>query len=154
MIVGVTLGLLSSLGGAVEIAGEWRAEFESPRGPQTYQFTFQTAGDKLTGKAVSKIGERSREAELLEGQISSNAVSFVELLNFQGNEVRIRYTGKIATNGIAFTREVGDFGKVDFTATRVEATATNPPPAASAVIAPTGVASLDTRTRPLKALRP
>jgi hypothetical protein len=83
---------------AADVAGPWHAQFESPRGVQKYQFTFQTDGEKLTGKAVSETGERKREAELKEGTIKGDTLSFVELLNFQGNEVRIRYTGKIGAN--------------------------------------------------------
>ncbi len=113
------IGILALAAQAADIAGPWQAEFESPRGVQKYEFTFQTDGGKLTGKAVSQLGDRKREAELLEGTVAGDTLSFVEVLNFQGNEVRIRYTGKVGTDGIAFTREVGDFGKVDFKATRV-----------------------------------
>jgi enterochelin esterase-like enzyme len=134
IFVAGVIGLLGTAVQAVEVAGQWRAEFESPRGQQKYRFTFQTDGDKLTGRAASEVGERKREAELTEGKITGDTVSFVELLNFQGNEVRIQYTGKVGTNEIAFTREVGDFGKTEFKATRAEATATNQP--AGAVASP------------------
>lgn len=110
---------------AADVSGQWRAEFESPRGLQKYLFTFQIDGEKLTGKAASEVGDRKREADLLEGKIAGDTVSFVELLNFQGNEMRISYTGKVGTNGIAFTREVGDFGKTEFVATRNVAAVTN-----------------------------
>jgi enterochelin esterase-like enzyme len=119
-------GFLAAAAQAADLAGQWRAEFESPRGAQKYLFTFQTEGDKLTGKAASELGERKREAELLEGRIAGDTLSFVELLTFQGNEVRIRYTGTISGNEIAFTREVGDFGKVDFKAVRVDGAPGNP----------------------------
>jgi enterochelin esterase-like enzyme len=130
--LGAALALLVSVAHAAELAGSWEAEFESPRGVQKYRFTFQTDGDKLTGRAVAQIGERKREAELTEGKLAGDTVSFVERLNFQGNEVRIQYTGKVGTNEIAFTREVGDFGKTEFKATRVDATATNQPAGAIA----------------------
>lgn len=113
-------GLLVSAAHAADVAGQWRAEFDTQIGVQKYVFTFQTDGDKLTGKAVSEAGERKREAELKEGRITGDTVSFLELLNVQGNEIRIRYTGKVGTNEIAFTREVGDFAKEEFKATRVE----------------------------------
>jgi enterochelin esterase-like enzyme len=109
-----------------DLAGQWRAEFESPRGVQKYTFTFQAEGEKLTGKAVSEVGDRKREAELKEGTIKGDTLSFVEMLSFQGNEVRIRYAGKLSGKDIAFTREVGDFGKTEFKATRGEAATANP----------------------------
>ena len=105
---------------AVDISGQWRAEFDSQIGTQKYLFTFQTDGDKLTGKAAAEVNDQKRDVELKEGKINADGVSFVEMLNIQGNEVRIQYTGKIGTNEIAFTREVGDFAKEEFKAIRVE----------------------------------
>lgn len=111
---------MASVAAAVDIAGQWRAEFESQRGHQKYLFTFQTDGEKLTGKAAAEIGDQKRETQLTEGKIAGDTVSFVEMVNFQGNEIRIRYTGKVSTNEIAFTREVGDFGSTEFKAARTE----------------------------------
>lgn len=133
------IGLLASAACAANIAGQWRAEFDTQIGVQKYLFTFQTDGDKLTGKAVSEVDGRKRETELKEGTTSGNTVSFVEMLNFQGNEVRIRYTGKVGTNEIAFTREVGDFAKEEFKATRVESTPTNSSAGAVTNKAPAGL---------------
>src|SRR5581483_4902194 len=93
---------------------------------QKYLFTFKTDGATLTGKAAVEFEERKREADLTEGKITNDTVSFVELLNIQGNDVRIRYTGKIAANEIEFTREVGDFATEHFKATRVAAAGANP----------------------------
>jgi enterochelin esterase-like enzyme len=112
-----------------DLSGPWRAQFESPRGVQKYTFTFQVDGEKLTGKAVSEMAGRQREAELKEGTLKGATLSFVEMLNFQGNEVRIRYTGKLDEKEIAFTRVVGDFGKTEFTATRGENFAASTGPA-------------------------
>ena len=132
------LAFLAAALHAADLAGQWRAEFDSPRGLQKYLFTFQVDGEKLTGKAVSEVGERKREAELLEGKVAGDTLTFVELLNFQGNEVRIRYTGKINGDEIAFTREVGDFAKTDFKATRGAAAAAKP-----AAASPTTAAAAD-----------
>jgi len=121
------VGFLVSATHAADVAGQWRAEFDTQIGVQKYLFTFQTDGDKLSGKAVSETGERKREAELKEGKITGDTLSFVELLDFQGNELRIRYTGKVGANEIAFTREVGDFAKEEFKATRVDSSSTGAP---------------------------
>ncbi len=123
-------GLLACTAHATDIAGQWRAEFDTQIGTQKYVFKFQTDGDKLTGKAAAEVNDQKRETELKEGKIHGDTVSFVEMLNIQDNEVRIQYTGKIGTNEIAFTREVGDFAKEEFKATRVEQPAvTNAAPA-------------------------
>jgi alpha-N-arabinofuranosidase len=105
---------------AADITGAWKSEFDSQIGLQTYTFTFKQDGSTLTGKASSKAGDRKREAELKEGKVEGDAVSFVELMTFQENEIRITYTGKISTdaNEIKFTREVGDFAKEEIVAKR------------------------------------
>jgi len=121
------IGVLTLGAHAADVAGQWRAEFDTQIGVQKYLFTFQTEGDKLTGKATSEVDGRKREAELKEGKITGDQLSFIEMLQFQDNEIRIRYTGKVGTNEIAFTREVGDFAKEEFKATRVALAATNAP---------------------------
>jgi enterochelin esterase-like enzyme len=123
----VVLGLLVVTVRAGDIAGEWRAEFDTQIGVQKYQFTFQTNDDKLTGKAAVEVGDQKREATFTEGKITGDTVRFVELLNLQGNEIRIQYTGKVGTKEIEFKREVGDIATENFKATRVASTATNAP---------------------------
>ena len=125
------IGFAASVASAADVAGQWRAEFDSPRGVQKYLFTFQTEGEKLTGKAAVEVGERKREAAFTEVKLTGETLSFVENLSIQGNDMRIRYTGKVGADEIAFTREVGDFGSTEFKATRVSA--------AAVANAPTGV---------------
>ena len=74
----------------------------------------------MTGKANSEAGDRKREAELKEGKVDGDTISFVEMLSFQDREIRITYTGKLSTDGneIKFTREVGDFAKEEIVARR------------------------------------
>lgn len=109
--------------------GIWKAEFDSQIGRQKYTYTLKQDGTTLTGKANSEVGDRKREAELKDGKVDGNKVSFVEMLEFQGNNIRIGYTGTITGNEMKLTREVGDFAKEDIVAKR-EAPA-NPEPAAT-----------------------
>jgi enterochelin esterase-like enzyme len=90
---------------------------------QKYTFTLKQDGTNLTGKANSEAGERKREAELMEGKVDGDKISFVEMLDFQGSEIRITYTGRLTTNvdEISFTREVGKFAKEEIVARRGEA---------------------------------
>jgi enterochelin esterase-like enzyme len=114
------IGCLAPASHAADIAGQWRSEFDSQIGVQKYLFTFQTEGNKLTGKAASEVNGQKREAEIKEGTINGDSLSFVEMFSFQENEIRIRYTGKVNGKEIAFTREVGDFAKEEIKATRLE----------------------------------
>ncbi len=105
---------------ATDVTGTWKSEFDSQIGLQKYTFTFKQDGAKLTGVAHSEIGDQKRETELKEGKVGGDAVSFVEMLNFQNNEIRITYSGKISAGGdeIKFTREVGNFAKEEIVAKR------------------------------------
>src|SRR5437016_11509308 len=103
---------------AADITGTWKAEFDTQRGLQKYTFTLKQDGTSVTGKAnVERDGEK-REAELKEGKVDGETVTFVELLKIQDNDIRITYTGKIAGDEIKFTRKVGDFGSSEATAKR------------------------------------
>jgi len=47
-------------------------------------------------------------------------ISFVEMLDFQGNSVRIEYKGTVKGDEIAFTRNVGEFATEQIVARRVK----------------------------------
>src|SRR5438874_700677 len=108
---------------AADVTGTWKTEFDSQVGRQKYTFTFKQEGAKLTGKANAEVEDRKREAELKEGKVDGDAISFVEMLNIQDRETRITYTGKLSAdrNEIKFTREVGDLAKMEIVAKREQA---------------------------------
>jgi enterochelin esterase-like enzyme len=101
---------------AADITGTWKAEFDTQIGAQKYTFVLKQDGTNITGKANSEVNGEKHESELKDGKIDRDTVSFVENLNFQGNDLRITYTGKVLTNEIKFTREVGEFAKEELVA--------------------------------------
>ena len=109
---------LSGAALAADVSGVWKTEFDTQIGPQKYTFTLKQDGASLTGKANSEIGGEKYETDLKEGRIERAAISFVELLPFQGNELRIAYHGVVAENEIKLTREVGDMVREDLVAKR------------------------------------
>src|ERR1051325_2243202 len=119
----LALAAISIAARAADVTGTWKAEFNTQRGLQKYTFTLKQEGATVTGKGtVDREGEK-REAEFKEGKVDGDTVKFVEIINAQGNDLRITYTGKISGDEIKFTREVGDFGKSESTAKREAATA-------------------------------
>jgi hypothetical protein len=117
---------------AADVAGQWQAEFTSPIGRLKYIYDLKTDGDKLAGKAVRELEGEKTETELKEGKLSGNEVSFVELLKFNDQDIRIEYKGRLDGDEIKFTRKVGDFATMEIVAKRVkpsdENTGTKPPP--------------------------
>jgi enterochelin esterase-like enzyme len=128
-ILGVILiGLLRpSASTAANLPGQWRAEFDSQIGRQTYVFDFQVNEGKVTAKAKAESSGQKRDVEFRDARLEGDTVTFVEMRQFQENEMRIAYTGKVSDNEIKFTRKVGDIGTQEFVAKRVEATPSSNP---------------------------
>ena len=102
---------------AADITGKWTASFDTQIGQQDYTYDFVVKDTTLTGKFKSNLAE----GEILEGKVDGEKVTFVEILKFEGNEVRITYTGKIVSaDEIQFTRQVADFATEQLVAKRAK----------------------------------
>lgn len=100
---------------AADVSGKWTSEFDSPIGLQRYVYEFKVEGTTLTGTATQS--ERGA-TEIKEGRISGDDISFVELVQVEGNELRIEHKGKVAGDEIRLRRKVGDFAEYDIVAKR------------------------------------
>ena len=118
LALGVLLGALP--GHAADVTGKWTAEFDTQVGPQKYTFDLKAEGDKVTGKALFERMGQKGEADLLEGKLAGDQVSFVETFDAMGTAVRIEYQGTVKADEIAFTRKVGDFATEQFVARRAK----------------------------------
>ena len=115
----MALGFLVSAR-AADVAGKWKAEFDTQVGLQKYTFDFKVEGEKLTGKLTAERDGQTREASLTEGKINKDDISFVETLKLPDQDLRIEFTGKVSGDEIKFTRKVGDLGSSEATARRVK----------------------------------
>ncbi len=113
-ILFITVLTFAAIAYAATIDGTWTATFDTPIGEQHYTYTFKVDGEKLTGTAKNDRGETPIE----EGVIKGNDINFTENLDFQGQKLSIKYTGKLNGDEIKFTRQVGDFGSEEFVAKR------------------------------------
>jgi len=111
LIAGLTLSAR-----AANVDGKWESTFSTQMGDQHYTYTFKADGEKLTGTAKNDRGETT----IANGTIKGDDVSFVENLDFNGNQIAITYTGKISGDEIKFTRKVGDFATEELVAKRVK----------------------------------
>jgi hypothetical protein len=102
-----------SIAFAADVQAHGNPEFDSQIGGRVYTYMLKQEGDKLTGKASSEINDQKRETPLTEGKVEGDKVSFVEMLNFNGNDIRIDYSGTVSTNEMKLIREVGTFAKED-----------------------------------------
>lgn len=116
--VGMVFFLLASVAAlGADFNGKWTANVETPRGTQTITFDFHVDGTKLTGKVTTPRGD----TDITEGKVDGEAITFSQVMNFNGNEFKINYSGKAeGDDTIKFTRQAGDRPAVEFTATRVK----------------------------------
>jgi len=112
-LLALTLLPLSAF--ASDISGTWTASFDTQVGKQEYTYTFKVDGSKLTGTAKSANGE----SPLQDGKVEGDKVSFVENLSYQGQPLKITYTGKVVSaDEIKFSRDVAGFAQEELTAKR------------------------------------
>jgi hypothetical protein len=110
--------LLFSSARAADVSGTWTAEFDTQVGKQNYTYVLKVSGSQLTGKAKSANGE----TELKDGKVEGDAVTFVEMLNFQGMELKVTYKGKVVSaDEIKFTRDVAGMVQEELVAKRSKA---------------------------------
>ena len=118
MVSVVLLCLIPAL--AADISGKWTAVISTGIGEMNYTFDFKVEGGKLTGKAVMSMGNQSSESALTEGSVKGDEISFVETLKIQGQELTCAYKGKISSDEIRGSRQVGSYGTEEFVAKRAK----------------------------------
>lgn len=117
VLVWAALAVSTGSAAAADISGTWTASFDTQIGRQNYTYEFVVKDSTLTGKAKSENGESA----ISDGKVDGDTVTFVEMLNFQGTDIRIQYTGKVTSpDEIRFTRQVADFATEELVATRVK----------------------------------
>jgi hypothetical protein len=114
LLRGAALALVLLVPAVADVTGKWTAAIDTQIGVQNYTYDLKVDGDKVTGRAKSQYGDTA----ITEGTVKGDAVSFVENLDFQGQSLRIEYTGKVSGDQIKFTRKVGDVATEEFVATR------------------------------------
>jgi hypothetical protein len=98
---------------AADVTGKWTAEVPGRGGnTQTTTFTFKADGANLTGS----VGTQRGDNPISDGKIDGDNISFAQVLNFNGNEVKMTYKGVVKGDTIELTRDAGRGGPQTFTA--------------------------------------
>lgn len=96
------LGILVFSAAAAGVDGKWTAQVPGRQGnTQETTFNLKADGDKLTGTVSSRRGD----VQISDGKIDGDNVSFVTVMEFNGNQIKILYKGKVSGDEIKFTRE-------------------------------------------------
>ncbi len=79
---------------AADITGKWKSEFQGPDGnSRTNVFTFEVNGEAVTGTVTSSMAPEPAKIE--EGTLKGDAIAFKVTRNFDGNEIKLSYTGTV-----------------------------------------------------------
>jgi hypothetical protein len=117
IITAAALVLLPLAALAADISGTWATSFDSQVGVQTYTYTFVVKGSEVTGRFKSANGEGA----ITEGKLEGDKLTFVENMDYQGQALRIVYSGTVVSaDEIKFKRDVGGQGGEEFTAKRAK----------------------------------
>jgi hypothetical protein len=97
---------------AADINGKWKGELDSPDGQKiTNTFTFKVDGEKVTGSVFSS--RSGTEAPIEDGTLKGDDLAFTLTRNIEGNQMKLRYKGKVKADEIAMTVS-GDVGGQSF----------------------------------------
>jgi hypothetical protein len=98
---------------AASVDGKWTADVPGRNGtPQTNTFTLKGDGDKVTGSVANQRGD----SPISDGKLAGDTLTFTVVRNFNGNEVKSTYTGKVKADSIDFTVDNGRGTPATFTA--------------------------------------
>ncbi len=96
------VGLGAIAAWAADVSGQWVAEVPGRQGQtQSMTFTFKVEGEKLTGSITTPRGE----SPISDGKIQGDEISFTQVLEFGGNQMKFLYKGKVVGDEIRFTRQ-------------------------------------------------
>jgi hypothetical protein len=101
--------LLVVLLGAAGASGTWKGNFDFNGASVPLTFNLKTAGDGLTGTVE---GLPTTPAEIHDGKVDGDTISFWVTTDYQGQDYKLVYKGKVADDQIQFTfgTEDGSWG--------------------------------------------
>jgi hypothetical protein len=102
LLIGAVVLLVLTAAYAADVTGKWVAETQGRNGPTQTTFTFKVDGAKLTGTTQGAQGE---PAEITEGKVEGDNISFVVVRKMGENEFKVTWKGKVSGDEIKFTRE-------------------------------------------------
>lgn len=124
-LLGVLSVLLLALTMALTVAaqspnvdGEWDAAMNTPGGVRNFKIKFKAEGEKLTGIVGRESGSLP-----LNGTIKGSDVQFSYTVNYNGNDLVLTMTGKVAGDSIVGTVSFGGMAEDEWSAKRSGAAA-------------------------------
>ena len=105
------LTMFAMAAAAADLSGTWKATAEGPNGAMERTFVFKVDGAKLTGETTSEMLGKST---ITDGKVDGDSFTFTITANFQGNEMKVSYKGKVTGDEIQLTSQIGEGGGQSF----------------------------------------
>jgi len=99
-----TMIVLTIAAFAADISGNWKGTAEGPQGALERTFTFKVDGTKLTGDTTIHMLDTST---IENGKVEGDTITFSITADFQGNQMKLNYKGKITGDAIELTSDIG-----------------------------------------------
>ena len=114
----MTMGAIFAHAGQVpaqtpSVAGEWDAAMTTPGGVRNFKIIFKVDGEKLTGTVKRADGDLP-----LQGKIKGSDLSFVYTIQYNGHDLEMDMTGKVAGDAISGSVSFGGQGDAEWSAIR------------------------------------
>ncbi|MBI4902199.1 MAG: hypothetical protein HY820_01100 [Acidobacteria bacterium] len=113
--ISILLAALMALSAfAADVTGKWKSSFTGPNGTIENTITLKADGAKLTGSMESTRGK----SDIMDGKVDGDKVSWVVVRNFNGNEVKMQYSGVVNGDEMKIKATFGE-REIEMTAKRV-----------------------------------
>ena len=99
--------------GMPDLSGHWVLTTESQMGAQGAQMTVRQTGNSLAGTITSETGSIDYT-----GSVRGSAVAFDFIIEVQGTDLKLDYSGTVDGDTMKGKAVFGQFGEGTFTATR------------------------------------
>jgi hypothetical protein len=76
---------------AADVTGTWKGSMETPQGTRETTLNLKADGNTLTGTITGRQGE----IQIQDGKVKGDNISFNVVRNFNGNEFKMEYKGKL-----------------------------------------------------------
>lgn len=84
---------------AADVTGTWKGSIDGPNGKIDVTMVLKADGDKVTGTYSSQMGE----APIADGKLDGDNISFSVTRNFNGDEFKLTYKGKVGATEMKLT---------------------------------------------------
>jgi hypothetical protein len=112
ILVSMMLVICSTATAQSSAVGSWDMTTVSPQGERKSMLVIREEGGKLVAVAKAQAGERKYDSVMVKG----DDITMVLTIQFQGQDMKITYTGKISKDGMKGEADFGGLASGDWSA--------------------------------------